>query len=166
MTRTAGSWLVAALFILCGSAYGDTFDMSWTGGFGPGSATLTANPIGGGVFLVTAMTGTQNGSAVSLLPPGTVGGNDNEIFPSARLLDSNGLSFTAGGTSFNVFDAVPGAATPVFDECDASTGGCLAINTLTITPATSAVPEPVSIALVGTMALALIGIRRRRSSRA
>jgi hypothetical protein len=100
VTKTAGSWIIAmALFILCGSAYGDTFDMSWTSGFGAGSGTLTANSSGGGAYLVTAINGTQNGSVVSLFPPGTFGGNDNDIFPSGSLLDSAGLSFTAAGSS-------------------------------------------------------------------
>jgi hypothetical protein len=77
-----------------------------------------------------------------------------------------GLSFTEAGSSFNIFDDLPGSATPFFEECDAATGGCSAVDALTITPATSPVPEPASMALAGTMALGLISVRRRRSSRA
>ncbi len=72
----------ALLFVtaLVPCAYGDIFDSAWTGGYGPGSAVLTATDLGGGTFLVTAISsGVQNGLGITLLPLLAYGENDNQI---------------------------------------------------------------------------------------
>jgi hypothetical protein len=172
--RVAGSWLLAgALFLLSGSAqcaYGDTFSLDWLGAYGPGSAVLTATFVGAGTYIVTAMTGVQNGSAVSLITGSGYGNDDNAIYPEDAIqLDFDGLSFSAGGLNYKLFAYTLPGNTNTYTECssidapfcvgiDVNNG--LAVDSLNIAP------EPASIALLGTMALGVIGLRRRRSSRA
>src|SRR5215467_9381179 len=90
-------WTIAVVaLVMLGStrhAYGDTFTITWTGGFGSGSATLTATPQSSTEWLVTDMTGTQNGSTVTLLGANTFGANDNDIFPSSALLNWMSTAF-------------------------------------------------------------------------
>ncbi len=87
------------------SAYADTFTMTWTGAYGPGSAILTATPLGSSVYDVTALSGTQNGSTITLVGPGGYAANDNLIYlpPNVEFLDFPGLSFTDGLNDYNLF---------------------------------------------------------------
>lgn len=79
-----------------------TFNLTWTGAYGPGSAILTATDDGGGTFTVTAISGNQDGSSIVGLAD--YGDNDNEIFPSALVqLDFPGLGFAVGSTDYNLF---------------------------------------------------------------
>jgi hypothetical protein len=57
--------------------------MRWNSGFGPGSATLTANSIGGGAYLVTARMARRMDSPSLYCRVPSEG--------SGRLLDSNGV---------------------------------------------------------------------------
>ena len=43
------------LAVTARNAAADTFDMTWAGGYGPGSAVLTATNEGGGNYLVTGV---------------------------------------------------------------------------------------------------------------
>lgn len=148
------------------NTYGDTFDISWTGGYGPGTAVLTATNDGGGVFTVTAMTGTQNGVPTSLLAQMAYAGNNNFIYPSLpQVLDFLGLGFSAGSTDYNLFFDTTGYA-----ECSSAVTPCLmdvSLNvpvtsvTLTEVPA-SGVPEPSSLILLSAGLLAAIGASWRR----
>jgi hypothetical protein len=177
MSRVFCGWMIAgALLLMFGTArhaYGDTFDLTWTGAYGPGSATLTATFVSGDEYLVTAMTGAQNGSAVSLLDQGVYGFNDNAIFPFLAIqLDIDGLGFSAGGVNFNLFAFTLLGNTNTYTECSSAVTICigddeinknaLAVTTLAITP----VPEPTSVALLGAMALGVVHLLRRRFSRA
>ncbi len=174
-----GSAIAGALLVFMGTshcAYADVFDLSWTGAFGPGSATLTATDLGGGSFEVTALSGTQNGSSISLIAPGAYGSNDNEIFqpPNTNLLDLAGLGFTDGALDYNLFLYTrPGQSDP-YTECRSDQTDCqsapefdragLSVDSLTITPETSPVPEPMSVALLATAALTALGFSRRRKA--
>jgi hypothetical protein len=174
-----GSVLTGAVLVFMGAphcAYADVFDLSWTGAYGPGSATLTATDLGGGAFNVTALSGTQNGSSISLLAPGTYGSNDNDIFqpPNTNLLDLAGLSFTDATFSYNLFLFTRAGQSNPYTECRSDQTVCeteddfnnlgLSVDTLTITPETSPVPEPMSVALLATAALTALGFRRRRTA--
>jgi hypothetical protein len=174
-----GSVLAGALLVLVGTshcAYADVFDLSWTGAFGPGSATLTATDIGGGVFNVTALSGTQNGSSISLIPSDAYGSNDNDIYqpPNTDLLDLAGLGFTDGVLDYNLFLYTRTGQSNPYTECRSDQTVCesnpdfdssgLSVDTLTITPETSPVPEPMSVALLATAALTALGLSRRRTA--
>src|SRR5580700_2506517 len=114
-------WVMLALIavITAPVTRADSFSISWTGGFGPGSVTVDATNEGGGEFLITSLTGTQVGSPVTLQPTNTYGNNDNLIFPgggpsgscSAGIsptsqLDNCGFTFTDGTSNFNIFSAI------------------------------------------------------------
>jgi hypothetical protein len=127
--------IAAAALLLCGSAaFADQFDLTWTGAYGPGDAILTATSEGGGDWLVTSITGTQNGKTITgLLAPGTYGGNDNEIFPFASPEeDSSGLAFTAGKAEFNLFfdDLSGNKFDGDYAECKSTKTSCTSSSTL------------------------------------
>ena len=145
------------LAVTARSAQADTFDVAWTGGYGPGSARLTATSDGAGVFTVTGIVGTQNGVAISGLA--TYAQSDNLIFPTpTTLLDFYGLSFAAGPNDYNMFSY----GLPVtYDECSSAVA-CIAgpgntslrLTALSITPAVNT-PEPSSFMF---LSLGLVGI--------
>jgi hypothetical protein len=152
------------------------FDFSFSGPSDSGSGAfitaLTGTP---GQYLITGMSGTVDGAAItSLFAPGTFpvdfGGGDNLLFdpgvvdsgnvdPSA--LDLAGVSFeVAGGTDYNLYygQFLTGDPVDVYDL-------------LTPTPATdpdpAPAPEPESLTLLGTGTLALLGaaaMRRRQQA--
>jgi hypothetical protein len=157
-------------------AYGDTFEMTWTGGYGPGSAVLTATPDGGGVFTVTGMSfGLQDGLAISLLPMNGYGDNDNAIYqsPNTDLVDFLGFGLTDGTNDYNIFLWTLPNETNTYTECSSAdtTTGCTedsdfnlspAITTLSIVPVSSPTPEPSSWALFGIgMVLIFMQLRRK-----
>jgi hypothetical protein len=168
------SILAGALLVIigtAGSAYGDSFDLTWTGGYGPGSATLTATDDGGGQFTVTGLSGLQNGVPITLINILVYASNDNEIFqpPQTNLLDLAGLGFFDGTNNYNLSLYTISGDGNTYTECNSAgpEGSCenatqldLAhpVTSLSITPA-STVPEPASIGtlLLGTLA---VGVRR------
>jgi hypothetical protein len=173
-----GSFCACAILVMLGAprhALADVFDLTWTGAYGPGSATLNATPIGGNAYEVTSLSGTQNGSSISLLAPGAYGGNDNEIFVPGTpdQLDFPGFGFTDGTFDYNLFAYTLPGDTNTYTECrsDVATvcsGGDvnngIAVATLSITPAVSSVPEPGSVILLITVAIGAAVLQRRRST--
>jgi hypothetical protein len=67
------------------------------------SGTLTASLVSGDQYLVTGISGTQNGFSMTLLDVGAYAGNDNDIYSSVPYLDGSGVSFSADGIDYNIF---------------------------------------------------------------
>lgn len=172
------------------NTYGDTFDISWTGGYGPGTAVLTTTnvPVAGTLTVTAIISGTQNGLAISSLLPQCVfdpttmncspgyGGNNNFIYPSSFspgcpiafcAVDSMGVAFSVGSTDYNLFLNTAGYA-----ECSSAVTACITISqvnlsvpvtsvTLTEVPA-SGVPEPSSLILLSVGLLVFVGAAWRK----
>jgi hypothetical protein len=87
------------------------------------------------------------------LAPGTIGGNDNQLFQPGPALDFLGVGYAlADGSQVNLFgnDQIvlfDASGLPVFDQ------GHISI---------VATPEPATVALLSTGALGLVGTLRRR----
>jgi hypothetical protein len=157
--------LFAVLFLLgCAqSLYAQTyFDFTCTGcGGTSASGELTTSLVSGDTYLVTALSGTQGGDAMTLLPPGGYAGNDNDVFSTAPFLDVAGLSFIVGTTDYNIYlNGVGG-----YMECNnvdddgCETGAGIPVS-FALTPAPS--PESGTLILFGSGLLVLAGILRRK----
>lgn len=143
------------------AAHADTFNFSAMGSSGPfsGSGTLTASSQGGGAYLISAITGT---GVTGLISPDGFHGNDNLLFPAATpTLDSHGFSFTAvdGPDHYkvNIFSDDPAYFAYLEDE-DHFTQTVPVDFSL----AATGVPEPSTLILLGTGALGLAGLTRRK----
>ncbi|HZY72657.1 MAG TPA: PEP-CTERM sorting domain-containing protein [Edaphobacter sp.] len=180
--------LVLCIFALAAfssvSALADTFNFSF-GNSGTdlfyGSGVLTGTSIGNGQFLITDVTGsttytdlfgTHTSTIDGVLTPGTfpVGflqtPNDNILYYPASYgfadtyFDLGGLSYgLASGLDVNLFFSSGQFSGRTFNG---QSIGVLTGQQITITPGTSPVPEPNTLALLGTGVLGLAGVIRRK----
>ena len=174
---------VAALVTLSSStARADVFDFSFSGPSDYGSGTITASEEGtSGIYDITAISGISDGSTISaLIPyhiyPNTEGGyNDNRIYYpevitdvnlNPSYLDLSGFSYVlADGEDINVWYGVwlgcpsdPGNR----EGYDLMYGPGYSNNTLDNFDLTAESAEPASLLLLGTGALGVIFLLRRR----
>lgn len=176
LTRLILSMVALLVAITASNAYGDSFTISWTGGYGPGTALLTATDDGGGVFVVTSITGTQNGASISGLVPQLGYANNNFIYPSSSpAVDDFGLAFSVGSVEYNLFWDDFGSSTPYYAECSSAVTPCMTLEEIALSvPVTSftlaavptGVPEPSSLALLFAGLSTLLGLAWRKRSAA
>jgi len=163
------SRLLAALpvlfFVLTGAqnlfANSVTFDFSFSGAGISSSGTFAATLVSGDEYLVTSISGMQNGSAMTLLPPGTYAGNNNEVFSSSPFLSFGGLAFVLanGSTDYNIYY---NASTKSYFECNSASGPCGAGDGTPISFNLTEIPEPGSMMLMGSGLIGLAGMVRRK----
>jgi hypothetical protein len=144
----------------------DVFDFSFSGAGQSGSGVFTTSAGVGGVYLVTGVSGTTDGSTItSLFAAGTypflLGGGDNELYyptvvtppnSGSSYFDIFGLSYAlANGQDINLYYGQGETGDP--EVYDLLTG-------------LSSTPEPPSLLLLATAALGLLALPtlRRRPS--
>jgi len=158
-----------AVLVLVGcaqSVYAQTyFDFTCTGcGGTSASGEVTTSLVSPGEYLVTALSGAQDGDAMTLLAPGGYAGNDNLLFTPPPSLDVDGLSFSilSGSILYNIYyDSGLGE----YLECNSvDDGGCETgagtVVQFSLTPAPS--PEPGTLVLFGSGLLLLGAMLRRK----
>lgn len=141
-------------------ARADGFGFSYSGTGLTASGTLTTDPLSGGSYLITGLSGTQNGQTMTLLDPGAFQGNDNLLYPSAPLLDEDGFSFVAAGIDYNVFFNSILSSGPAGYYVSTAPG----VLGTAISFSVASTPEPSSVLLLGFGLLGLIGLRKRATA--
>ena len=142
-------------------AKADTYTFSFTGSGLNASGTLTTAGDAQNAFsLVTAFTGTQNGSAITLLGVDTFASNSNLFKDASPFYDFSGLSYRVNGVNYNLY-ANTANQDYICSTCNGGqTDGTLV--TFTASAVTATTPEPSSFALLATGFMGVAGAVKRR----
>ncbi len=159
-TRIGVVLVGAVVLLVCASgAYADSFSFSITGAY-HASGTLTTGPLSGGKYLITGISGIQNGQMItSLITPYGFAGNDNFLYAGSPSLDFPGFSFVANGIDYNVYyDGAPvgGSATAYYETTVSGRLGGL-INFSVVSA-----PEPSTLLLLGLGLFGLVIVTRSK----
>ena len=151
----------------------EDFEISWSGALGNGSAFVVTTEQGPGQWLVTSLTGSQNGMMLQLLAPNVYGVNDNiVVFPAnPALLTGFGVATMNSTEMFDIYYN-PSAPGITYWECDSNSTDCQAygdgsqLTSFTVTPnGTPTLPEPSSIVALSSGLIgmfALVGFVRQK----
>jgi hypothetical protein len=134
------------------------FNFSFSGPGVTANGQFTTNDLSGGSYLVTGIAGTRNGIAISaLIPPNGFMFNDNLLYPSAPIVDFDGIGYASGGVNYNIFFE------SFFNQYhEAADLSVIPISSFSVTPAAT-VLEPATLALLGLGLTGLALTRRRKS---
>jgi hypothetical protein len=179
--------LILGAFLLLGgasTAHADSFQLTFTGGL-TGALDLTATAQSGGSFLVTSVTGTENGLAVSSLiaasstglytvPDGDAFTYDDLLFPtSPTVFDNGGLLFTLAGPSGSILEDLYSVGTASYMESAYLANGAAFPGDFSYVPVTFtlvdtgssnvATPEPSTLllCLLGFLAVGLVTLAKK-----
>jgi hypothetical protein len=143
------------------------FAYTYTGSGIAGAGILTTtDTLVGGAFTAIGIQGLRNGvSTTGLYAPNAFLGNDNQLFPVAPFVDFAGMSYSAGGVGFNLYNNSICGTDQDYELPSGSGCGAGARIDFEITPlAVQAVPEPATLTLLGfgLAASRMAGRRKRR----
>jgi hypothetical protein len=155
MRSTAVAAVALAAAGTTGSAHASLlWDFSFTGSGYTATGTLTTDLESSGSYLITGVSGTFDGHAITgLLAVNADDGNDNLLFPAPTFLDVLGFAFSVASPGPSpVAIGAEGGSFSVYVGHSAPTGNFTAA---------LAAPEPASVGLFGA-GLAGLGLLRRR----
>jgi hypothetical protein len=95
--------VIASILVVPFQMKADEFSFTISGNGIVSSGSFTTDPEANGNYVLTSITGLLNGNPLTLLPVGSFDGNDNILHTGSSELDGSGISFSAGGTKYDLF---------------------------------------------------------------